>query len=105
MLIIDASSLFRKGRAQNLLEQEHSDQIVSWYRGFEDVENRAKLATLEEIKKEGWTLNISRYVMPPIGQDIPPLPEAVEAFKSALVDARAAEDHLRKVLADGGWLQ
>ena len=29
----------------------------------------------------------------------------VEAFKSALADARAAEDQLRKVLVEGGWLQ
>ncbi len=100
--IIDASSLFRKGRAQNFLDQEHSDQIVVWYRAFENVEDRAKVATLDEIKKEGWTLNISRYVLPPIGQDIPPLPEAVEAFKTALADARAAEDHLRTVLVEGG---
>jgi type I restriction enzyme M protein len=46
-----------------------------------------------------------RYVLPPIGEDIPPLPEAVDAFKTALADARAAEDHLRKVLTEGGWLQ
>ncbi|MBD9488753.1 SAM-dependent DNA methyltransferase [Ensifer sp. ENS11] len=105
VLIIDASNLFRKGRAQNFLDDEHSDQIVSWYRAFEDVEDRAKVAMLDEIKKEGWTLNISRYVLPPIGQDIPSLPEAVEAFKTALADARAAEDHLRKVLLNGGWLQ
>jgi type I restriction enzyme M protein len=105
VLIIDASSLFRKGRAQNFLDFEHSDQIVAWYRAFEDVEDRAKVASLDEIKKEGWTLNISRYVLPPIGQDIPPLPEAVEAFKTALAEARTAEDHLRKVLVEGGWLQ
>ena len=105
VLIIDASSLFRKGRAQNFLDFEHSDQIVAWYKAFEDVEDRAKVASLDEIKNEGWTLNISRYVLPPIGQDIPPLPEAVEDFKTALADARAAEDHLRKVLVEGGWLQ
>lgn len=105
VLIIDASPLFRKGRAQNFLDEEHSDQIVAWYRAFEDVEDRAKVATLDEIKKEGWTLNISRYVLPPIGQDIPPLLDAVEAFKAALADARTAEDHLRKVLVEGGWLK
>lgn len=104
VLIIDASSLFRKGRAQNFLDSEHSEQIVGWHRSFENVEDRAKVATLEDIKKEGWTLNISRYVLPPIGQDIPPLPEAIEAFKSALADARVAEDHLRTVLVEGGWL-
>ena len=54
-MIIDASTLFRKSRAQNFLDQEHSDRIVAWYRAFEDVEDRAKVATLDEIKKEGWT--------------------------------------------------
>ena len=38
------------------------------------------------------------------GADIPPLSEAVEAFKTALAEARAAEDHLRTVLTEGGWL-
>jgi type I restriction enzyme M protein len=104
VLIIDASRLFRKGRAQNFLDPGHTGQIVSWYRAFEDVEDRAKVVSLEEIKKEGWTLNISRYVLPPIGENIPPLPEAVEAFKAALAEARAAEDRLRKVLTSGGWL-
>jgi type I restriction enzyme M protein len=105
VLIIDASSLFRKGRAQNFLDPEHTEQIVSWYRAFEDVEDRAKVVSLDEIKREGWTLNISRYVLPPIGEDIPPLPEAVESFKKALAETRAAEDHLRKVLTEGGWLR
>ena len=105
VLIVDASSLFRKGRAQNFLDPEHAEQIVAWYRDFEDVEDRAKIATIDEIKKEGWTLNISRYVLPPIGEDIPPLPEAVNAFKTALADARSAEDHLRNVLIEGGWLR
>lgn len=104
VLVIDASSLFRSGRAQNFLDPEHTDQIVKWYRDFKNVENRCKVATLAEIEKEGWTLNISRYVQPPVGDEIPPLPQAVEAFKAALAEARAAEDNLRKVLLEGGWI-
>jgi type I restriction enzyme M protein len=105
VLIVDASSLFRKGRAQNFLDREHADQIVARFRAFKDVEDRAKVVTLDRVKQEGWTLNISRYVLPPSGEVIPPLPEAVAAFKQALGEARAAEDHLRKVLTEGGWLQ
>ena len=105
VLIIDASSLFRKGRAQNFLDPEHGEQIVQWFREFEDVEDRAKVVALDEIREEGWTLNISRYVLPPIGEDIPPLSEAVAAFKTALAEARTAEDHLRTVLTEGGWLE
>lgn len=105
VLIIDAQSLFRKARAQNFLDPEHGEQIVQWFQAFEDVEDRAKVVSLDEIKEEGWTLNISRYVLPPIGEDIPPLPEAVAAFKDALTEARAAEDHLREVLTEGEWIK
>ena len=104
VLIVDASTLFRKGRAQNFLDAQHAQQIVSWVRAFGDVEDRAKVIALDEIENEDWTLNISRYVLPPIGEDIPPLPEAVAAFKQALRECRAAEDHLRQVLTEGDWL-
>jgi type I restriction enzyme M protein len=105
VLIVDASTLFRKGRAQNFLDAEHTSQILNWVREYENVEDHAKVVTLEEIEEEDWTLNISRYVLPPIGEEIPPLPEAVAAFKEALAEARRAEDHLREVLTTGGWLE
>ena len=104
VLVIDAQNLFRKGRAQNFLDPEHGNRIVKWFQDFQDVEDRAKVVSLEEIEDEGWTLNISRYVLPPIGEDILPLPEAVAVFKHALAEARTAEDHLRTVLIEGGWL-
>lgn len=104
VLIVDASTLFRKGRAQNFLDSEHAAQIVRWVRAFADVPDRAKVVSLSEIKAEDWTLNISRYVLPPMGEKIPPLPEAIAAFKQAITDARAAEDRLREVLQEGGWL-
>lgn len=50
------------------------------------------------------TLNISRYVLPPLGEDIPPLPQAVADFKAALTRVREAEDKLRLLMTEGGWL-
>jgi type I restriction enzyme M protein len=105
VLIIDASSLYREDLSQTLLDPEHCEQIVKWFQAFEDVEYRTKVVTLDEIKDEGWMLNISRYVLPPIGEDIPLLSDAVAAFKKALAEAHAAEDNLRTVLTEGGWLQ
>jgi type I restriction enzyme M protein len=105
VLIADASSLFRKGRAQNFLDPAHAAEIVAWVRAFKDVTDRVKVVSLDAIEAEDWTLNISRYVMPPVGEDIPSLPEAVAAFKHAVAEARAAEDRLREVLTEGGWLQ
>jgi type I restriction enzyme M protein len=104
VLAIDASSLFRKGRAQDFLDPEHAQQIVDWVRAFDDVEDRAKVISLDAIRREDWTLNISRYVLPPVSEEIPQLEEALAAFKLSLDECRAAEDHLREVLTEGGWL-
>jgi type I restriction enzyme M protein len=105
VLICDASSLFRKGRAQNFLDPEHAAQIVAWAHAFTHVTDRVKIVTLDEIEAEDWTLNISRYVIPPVGEDISSLPEALATFKQAVAQARAAENRLREVLTGGGWLQ
>jgi type I restriction enzyme M protein len=43
-------------------------------------------------------------VLPPIGEDIPPLPEAIADFKDALERVRKAEDILRQIMDEGGWL-
>jgi type I restriction enzyme M protein len=104
VLVADASRLFRKGRAQNFLDPEHAAEIVAWVRAFKDVPDSVKVVSLGDIEAEDWTLNISRYVMPPVGEDIPSLPDAATAFKQAVAEARAAEDRLRDVLTEGGWL-
>jgi type I restriction enzyme M protein len=104
VLVADASGLFRKGRAQNYLDPEHAAEILGWVQGFADMPERARVVTQEEIAAEEWTLNISRYVLPPVGADIPPLDVAVADFKAALARVREAEDDLRRVLHEGGWL-
>jgi type I restriction enzyme M protein len=78
--------------------------MLGWVQAFQDAPERARPVTLQEIEAEDWTLNISRYVLPPVGEDIPPLDVAIADFKAALARAREAEDHLRKVIHDGGWL-
>ena len=105
VLIADASRLFRRGRAQNYLEPEHAAEIFGWYRGFADVQDAVKVVTLDEIKDEDWTLNISRYVLPPLQEDIPTLPDAIAAFRDALTRCREAEERLAQVMTEGGWLQ
>jgi len=105
VLIADASRLFRRGRAQNYLEPEHAAEILGWYRGFADVQDAARVVSLDEIKAEDWTLNISRYVLPPLEEDIPPLPDAIAAFKEALTRCREAEERLAQVMTEGGWLK
>ena len=105
VMIADASRLFRRGRAQNYLEPDHAREVQGWFEKFEDVQDAVRVVGLDEIKAEDWTLNISRYVLPPLQDDIPPLPEAIAALKDALTRCREAEDRLSKVMAEGGWLR
>jgi type I restriction enzyme M protein len=70
------------------------------------VQDAARVVSLDEIKAEDWTLNISRYVLPPLQEDIPPLPDAIAAFKEALTPAAARpKSGLAQVMTEGGWLQ
>jgi type I restriction enzyme M protein len=67
VLIVDASGQYRQGRAQNFLELEHAAEILGWVQACQDVPDKAKVVSLDEIGQEDWTLNISRYVLPPSG--------------------------------------
>ena len=105
ILIADASRLFRRGKAQNYLEPEHASEILNWYRDYNDVQDAVRVVSLDEVKAEDWTPNISRYVLPPLQEDIRPLPEAVAAFKDALARCRESEERLAQVMTEGGWLK
>ena len=105
VMIADASRLFRRGRAQNYLEPEHALEIQQWFEKYEDVQDAVRIVSLDDIKSEDWTLNISRYVLPPLQEDIPPLPEAIAAFKDALIRCREAEDRLTKVMSEERWVR
>ena len=105
MLFINADREYYEGRAQNFLELEHAGQILELTQKFEDVQDKARVVTLKEIEDEDWTLNISRYVLPPIGEDIPPLDVAITNFKAAWEQAQKAEAKLRKLLQENNYLE
>ena len=64
VLFVDAAQdgCYRPGKAQNFLDLEHVDSIVSAFQAYGDVERFAHVADLEEIAGNDYNLNISRYV-------------------------------------------
>jgi type I restriction enzyme M protein len=105
VLIVDASSLFKKGRNQNTLEPEHIEQIFARYRGYSDVAGAARVVTLDEIAKNDWNLNISRYVESVTEEKTLTVEEATANLKQALKEAYASEDRLAQLLKDAGLMQ
>ncbi len=62
IMFIDASNDFETGKNQNILREEDIDKIVDAYTNRSEIHKYTHLATLEEIKENGYNLNIPRYV-------------------------------------------
>lgn len=62
MLFINASEYFDKGKRQNSLSPEHIAKIVETYQFRKPEEGYARRVPMEEIERNDYNLNISRYV-------------------------------------------
>lgn len=62
VLFINAAEHFEKGKRQNRLLPEHIDKIVATYQFRKEEDRYARRVSMEEIEKNDYNLNISRYV-------------------------------------------
>lgn len=62
VLFIDASKNFEPGKNQNTLTDENISAIMEAYRNRVNVDKFAHVATIEEIRENGYNCNIPRYV-------------------------------------------
>ncbi len=62
VLFINATEHYEKGKRQNQLLPEHIDKIVETYQHRKEEERYARRVDMEEIEKNDYNLNISRYV-------------------------------------------
>ncbi len=62
VLFINASEYFKPGKRQNTLGEEHIERIVETYQFRQGHERYSRKVSMEEIEKNGYNLNISRYV-------------------------------------------
>lgn len=75
VLFIDASKDFTKGKNKNLLEREHVEKILNAAASRNDIERYAHVATVDEIIKNDFNLNIPRFVDTFIPEPVIPLSE------------------------------
>jgi len=105
VLFIDASQegWFRQGKAQNFLDREHIQKIVTAYRDFEDVERFAHVAGLGEIEANDFNLNISRYVDTSEPIEVFSVDEALRELREAERQREGAVAKMDKLLAEMGY--
>ncbi len=104
VLILDASKVFKTGRAQNELLPEHVERIRTWYRDYKDVAGIARVVTQDDIAANDHNLNIPRYVEPSADQNVLTVDEAMVRLKASAEAAFAAEDKLIAILKREGLL-
>lgn len=85
VLFINASEHFNKEKRQNSLSDKHIKTIVDTYKFRQERERYSRRVSLEEIEKNGYNLNISRYVS-----------TAVEEAKVDLKDVNAKLTKINK---------
>src|SRR5450759_1635576 len=113
VLFINADRDYREGRAQNYLEPEHVEKIVSTFHAFEDSERFARVVSRAELAKNDDNLNIRRYVdttPEPEPQDVRAhlhggIPRREVEAKSALFSAHGLDPDYLLVSKDADYFQ
>ncbi len=62
VLFINAAENYEKGKRQNVLLDEHINKIVETYQNRTEENRYSRMVSMDEIEKNGFNLNISRYV-------------------------------------------
>lgn len=94
VLFINASEHYEKGKRQNQLLPEHIDKIVETYQLRKQEERYARRVEMEEIEKNDYNLNISRYVSTAVPEpeiDLTAVHKELEDIEKRI--AEAAEKH------------
>lgn len=83
VLFINAAEHFVKGKRQNQLTEEHIAKIIETYQFRREAPRYARRVEMQEIEKNDYNLNISRYISTAVG--------------AAEIDLQATHDELAEI--------
>jgi type I restriction enzyme M protein len=102
VLFINASEYFDKGKRQNVLLPKHIDKIVDTYQFRKEEDKKySRRVSMEEIEKNGFNLNISRYVNTAAEEEIIDLADvkkSLDETENAIKMAKAKHNQFLKEL-------
>lgn len=100
ILFIDASKEFEKDRKKNRLSAENVDAVMKLYTDRTDVEKKAHLASFEEVKENGFNLNIPRYVDSHEEEEPIDIDAVVDSINELDREIASLEEDIHKQLAE-----
>ena len=99
ILMIDATKILTQKRAQNILSQEDVDRIFQLYTDYKDVEDYAKVVTLDDVKAKEYNLSPNRYV-DYHKEEVKPYAEVLAEFKAAIQTVKEAEAEFIRIMQE-----
>lgn len=103
VLMIDGTKILTQKRAQNILTDEDVDRLYKLYTDFSDVEDYARVVSVDEIAEKGYDLSVNKYVS--YHQEaVKPYAEVMAEFGRAVADVKAASLKFRDLMKAGGYL-
>lgn len=97
--MIDATKILTQKRAQNILSQEDVDRIFQLYTDYKDVEDYAKVVTLDDVKAKEYNLSPNRYV-DYHKEEVKPYAEVLAEFKAAIQAVKDAEAEFIRIMQE-----
>lgn len=97
--MIDATKILTQKRAQNILSQEDVDRIFHLYTDYKDVEDYAKVVTLDDVKAKEYNLSPNRYV-DYHKEEVKPYAEVLAEFKAAVQAVKDAEAEFIRIMQE-----
>lgn len=101
--LIDASNIYTPKRAQNIMTDDDIQQVCDLYTDYKDVIEKCKIVTLDDIKAKDYTLSVNSYIEKKQQETIDPAVVKKE-FLEALSAVTTAEDKLKRLLVEGGYI-
>ena len=101
--LIDASNIYTPKRAQNIMTDDDIQQVCDLYADYKDVIEKCKIVTLDDIKAKDYTLSVNSYIEKKQQETIDPTVVKKE-FLEALSAVTTAEDKLKRLLVEGGYI-
>jgi type I restriction enzyme M protein len=101
ILLINAVNKVTRKNAQSWLEDSHIKKISEAYERYSDIEGFAKVITVTDAEKNGWSLSIPLYVREAENEkatDTRSSQECAAAWHDAAFDMKIAYEDLRKQL-------
>ena len=99
ILMIDATKILTQKRAQNILSQEDVDRIFQLYTDYKNVEDYAKVVTLDDVKAKEYNLSPNRYV-DYHKEKVKPYAEVLAEFKAAIQAVKDAEAEFIRIMQE-----